>query len=149
MSFELDTSDLEAAYDDLARDETRELAGWWFSESQEVLFATGDEFGWDVSSVAQAATPPQWDASREGFAFRYLHEAARYLNDGTAPHEIEATRADTLAFEWEDAPREVRDMFEETFPTVFFQKIEHPGTPAIMFIERGEQKAISQWENAR
>jgi hypothetical protein len=149
MSLDIDTQQLESALQDLSRDEAEELARRWYSASQEILFQYGDELEWDVKDVARLAFPPKWDDSAGAFVFTYNHEAARYLNDGTAPHEIEPKQGDSLVFEWEDAPPEVQDMFEETFPTVFLPKVDHPGTPAIRFIERGEQKAVQQWERGR
>jgi len=145
----IDTGELEASLDDLSREQAKEVANRWFSASQEILYEAGDDLEYDVKKVAQRAFPPKWDETEGAFVFAYEHPAARYLNDGTAPHEIEAKQAEFLAFEWEDAPAEVRDMFEATFPTVFFKKVEHPGTPAIRFLERGRQRAASQFRGGR
>lgn len=141
MTAEIDTSDLQEGLEAMSREEAREAAGRWFSTSQEVLYEKGDEHDYDVASVAQAALPPQWDSSRDGYVFEYLHHATRFFNDGTAPHEVEAQQADFLAFEWEDAPPEIQEMFEETFPTVFFKSVEVDGIPALRFFEAGQQEA--------
>ena len=146
---DFDLSDLRDGLWELSREEAREAAGRWFSRSQEVLYSEGDSHDYDVYPVAQAARPPQWDESRGGYVFTYPHEASLFFEVGTEPHEIEAVHAEMLAFEWEDAPGEVRAMFEETFPTVFFKSVDHPGTPALNYVERGREAAARYLEGRR
>lgn len=147
MPVELDTSELEAEFVALSRDEAREAAGRWFSTSQEVLYGGGDEHGYDVASVAQAARPPQWDESEGGYVFQYPHEASQYFEDGTVPHEVEGNPV--LVFEWENAPQEVQDMFDETFPTVFLPKVNVDGIEALDYFKEGERAARNYLEGAR
>lgn len=58
------------------------------------------------------------------------NEILKFLEWGTDPHTIRARRASVLAFEWPDAPIPIQEMFEATFPTVFFKEVQHPGTEA-------------------
>lgn len=143
---EIDIGALLDGFEDLARDEAREAANRAFSRSQEELFEAGDAEDYDVFPVAQSGQPPQWDRSRQGFVFSYPHEAAIFFEVGTEPHEIEAVRAEMLQFEWPDAPAEVRDMFEATFPTVFFSSVDHPGTPALGYVQAGMDDATRYLE---
>jgi hypothetical protein len=53
-----------------------------------------------------------------------------WLEFGTEQHEITPKNSPFLAFEWPDAPVEVQQMFSETFPLVFFKKVNHPGIKA-------------------
>lgn len=143
---EIDTSELEAELQALSREEAREAANRWFSTSQESLYEGGDEYDYDVSNVAQSGIPPQWDDSLDGYVIEYLHMATRFFNDGTARHEVEAQEAEFLAFEWPDAPPEIREAFEATFPTVFFQSVEVDGIAALRFFEDGQQDAEAYLE---
>lgn len=142
MPVNIDTSELKAEYENLSREQAREAAGRWFSSSQEELLAGGDDHGYDVFSVAQAASPPEWDASEDGFVFSYFHPAALFFEDGTEPHEITPSAADALVFEWPDAPPEIREMFADTFPTVFLPKVNVEGIEAIDYFEKGRQEAL-------
>lgn len=142
----IDTTELEAEFEAMSRDVAEEAAGRWFSGSQEALYRGGNEHDYDVAPVAQAASPPQWDDTKGGFVFEYFHTAAEYFEFGTAPHEITPSQADVLAFEWPDAPPEIQEMFEDTFPTVFFPKVEVEGIEAIHYVERGRQQAVAWLE---
>lgn len=51
---------------------------------------------------------------------------ARYVTEGTAPHEIRAVNAKTLAFYWPKAGR-----------TVFPVSVQHPGTQPNLFWQDG------------
>ena len=144
MTVDIDTSDLEAAFEDLSKEQARELAGRWFSNSSELLLEEGDDREYETSPVAQSGLPPQWDDTRGGWVFAFPHVAARFFNDGTETHTIEPTNADWLAFEWPDAPPEIQDQFESTFPTVFFKEVEVEGLPALRYMERGRDQAIDE-----
>jgi hypothetical protein len=142
----IDIGPLLDGFHELSRDEAREAAGRAFSRSQEVLYGQGDDHEYDVYPVAQSGQPPEWDASKGGFVFSYPHEAAIFFEVGTEPHEIEAVRAEMLKFEWPDAPAEVQQMFEATFPTVFFRSVDHPGTPALGYVQAGMDEAARYLE---
>lgn len=52
---------------------------------------------------------------------------ARPIEFGAGPHLIQAQNQEYLEFEWPDAPSEVQEQFSETFPTVRFEEVSHPG----------------------
>lgn len=134
----------DEAFDDLAREATKEAANRWFSWSQERLYQKGDQHDFNVSGVAQSGQPPQWSDQDGGFVFRYGHYAAPFFEMGAKPHEIEAQDAEMLAFEWPDAPAEVQEMFSDTFPTVFFESVDHPGMPELRFL-RDSRERVRAW----
>lgn len=140
MGVELDPSELTVAAEGMGKDLAMEAGNRWFSWSQEIFTEGGDKHGYDIFPVVQSARPPEWagDAAK----FVYPHDATEFFEKGTTAHEVEANQADVLAFEWEDAPPEVRDMFEETFPTVFFPSVEVEGIERIGGIERGRQRTV-------
>lgn len=138
-----DTDALVVAFDDLSRDTVMEAANRAFSWSQENLYEAGDERGYDVESVAQMAQPPQWDESEGGAVLKYPHPASKFFEDGTQTHEIVADDG-VLAFEWPDAPQEVQEMFESTFPTVFFKTVEVEGIEPLGFL-RGAMLDAERW----
>lgn len=137
------------AFEDIADEEAKEAAGRWFSASQERLYSEGGDEDYQISSVAQTATPPQRDKTTGGWRFTYPHPAAEYFEWGTEPHVVEADEADVLAFEWPDAPAEVREMFEDTFPTVFFPRVEVDGVERLDFVGGTRQKAERYLEGRR
>lgn len=142
----IDTSDLEDGMAELGRELAMEAANRWFSWSQEIFLEGGDQHGYDIFPVVQAAHPPEWAGDEVEFV--YPHDATVFFEKGTTAHEVEANQADVLAFEWEDAPPEVRDMFEETFPTVFFPSVEVEGIERIGGIERGRQRTLRWMERS-
>lgn len=149
MSFEIDdTTTLKVAVRDLGREQALEAANRAFSRSQEVLTQSGDELGYEVFPVVQSGVPPQWDGSEGAVRFAYTHEAAPLFEDGTQTHEIVADDG-YLAFEWPDAPPEVKEMFESTFPTVFFKSVEVDGIEPIRFVDEGLSEAAAAMEGDR
>lgn len=144
MGVEVDTEQLEIAFDDLSDDAAKELANRWFSASQEKLYAGGDQHDYDVYPVAQSGVPPQKDG--DAWKFGYLHPATVYFEFGTPDHEVEAQEAEMLAFEWPDAPQEVREMFSDTFPTVFFESVEVSGINALRFVQNGRTQARNNFD---
>jgi len=134
MPLTTDTGALVAAFEDIADEEAREAAGRWFSASQDRLYSEGDDEEYEVFSVAQTATPPQKDSDPGGYEFTYPHPAAWFFEVGTEPHTVEADEAETLAFEWPDAPPAVREMFADTFPTVFFPRVEVDGVTRLDYV---------------
>lgn len=144
---EVDASGMTGLLRDESREHARRTAGIWFTASQDALFAGGDEHGYDVENVAQAASEPRWDETEGGYAFHYFHRAARFFNDGTAPHDIEGDP--WLAFEWEemhgeeygDTGRTFDEVFSDTFPLVFFRQVHVEGITALNFFEKGRREA--------
>lgn len=136
---------------------TRDAMDVWFAESQERLIeaaqqrsgggeaddSEGKEYRKhnNLTDMLDEFQPPTWNEQEQAWIFTVTHAAAVFHEYGAEPHEIRAGAAQALAFEWPDAPDEVKEQFEESFPTVFFNGIEHPGTPAIGFIRHGREKA--------
>ncbi|MBX0325805.1 hypothetical protein EGH21_22565 [Halomicroarcula sp. F13] len=137
---EIDSSELEAKFELLGKQEAMEAANRAFSSSQERLTKVGDSRGYEVFPVVQSGTPPVWDETENAARFEYSHPAAYYFEVGTQTHEIVADDG-MLAFEWPDAPPEVQDMFESTFPTVFFKSVEVEGIDRIDFVKQGLEDA--------
>jgi len=133
---EIDDDELEAFFEDASKDVAREGANRWFSKSQEILLEEGDSREWDVFPVVQSGVPPFWDSDAEGFRFGYTHIAAPFFEYGTAPHEIRATNADYLAFPGENGE------------TVFRKSVQHPGTPALRYMEKSKQRMMREMENS-
>jgi len=127
---------------DVSREGARELAGRWFTRSQELLRERGDEAGYEYFPILQGAQPPQWTGS--AFVFAYPHEASEYMEHGTEAHEVRAKEADMLAFEWEDAPRGIREMFESTFPTVFFKSVEVEGVDELRYVRDSRDQIAAE-----
>lgn len=132
---------------------TREAIDYWFKESQDWLAEAAQQRS-DLDSegrsqreqnglhaIMQVAVPPSWDEEENQWTFSYPHEGAVFQEFGAKPTEIEAKKAEVLAFEWPDAPEEVQEQFSHTEgDLVFFESIDHPGIPAIGFIRRGRDK---------
>lgn len=137
---EIDTSELEAEFADLSREQAMEAANRAFSSSQEILQDEGDSRGYEAFPVVESGTPPVWDDSEGVARFEYSHPASYYWEVGTQTHEIVAEDG-MLAFEWPDAPPEVQDMFEATFPTVFFKSVEVEGIDRMDYVKGGIEDA--------
>jgi len=142
---ELNTDALEAEFGALSREQAMEAANRAFSSSQETLQSEGDSEGYEVFPVVQSGTPPQWDDTQQAARFEYSHPASYFFEVGTQTHEIVADDG-MLAFEWPDAPQEVQDMFESTFPTVFFKSVEVDGIERLDYVKEGLTDARDWWE---
>jgi hypothetical protein len=62
-----------------------------------------------------------------------LPELPGYLEEGTRAHEITGS---PLAFQWPNAPGGVAALFPNSFPTVFFRHVSHPGFKGIHYMAR-------------
>lgn len=129
-----DGEDLDAQLTAVAKEATRGAANEWHSKATELLYERGDQHEFDVYPIAQSTLPPQWSDAEQAWAFVFPHIAAPILEFGADEHEIEAKNTEYLAFEWPDAPPEIEERFEDTFPTVFFRSVQHPGTPALHYL---------------
>lgn len=102
--------------------------------------------GYDADSVLESLVGPVIDANPPGMAVRvswaFDHEAAQHLEFGTSEHTIEGDPV--LAFEWPDAPAEVRNMFDATFPTVFFQEVTVDGVAETRFTRESLQALAAE-----
>lgn len=141
MPVDLETETLTVAAEEFSDDLASEAARRWFSWSQEIFQAGGDEHDYEIFPIVKSAQKPE--RTSEGYHFVYPHEATVFFEKGTTHDEaIQATEAETLAFEWEDAPPEVRRMYEETFPLVFMPESHPDGIERIGGIEKGRQRTI-------
>ena len=145
--------ELEADVEDLSRD----IVMFWFEKSQNWLEEAAEQRseidsqgmeGREQNSlhvIQQTAVPPTWNENQKYWSFSYPHAGAVFQEFGAKPHEIRAKRAEVLAFEWPDAPQEVKEQFEDTEgDLVFFESIDHPGIPAIGFVRRGRDMTFAQ-----
>lgn len=142
---EIDASGLTDAVGGLSKRAARDVANRWFSRSQEILQEEGDAAGYNHSSVLQSGQPPQFDG--ESWRFGYGHTASVFFEFGTEPHTITPNQADMLVFEWEDAPAEVREMFSDTFPTVFFREVEVDGIDELRYVRDGRAQTVREVRN--
>lgn len=83
---------------------------------------------WNLQSVIASVTPV-YKTSDGNYAFEVQHQFATYLEFGTSPHEIEINSAEVLS----DGEK------------VFGKKVEHPGTPALRFMQRGREVTIREY----
>ncbi|MFB6284582.1 MAG: hypothetical protein ABEK59_11765 [Halobacteria archaeon] len=131
-----------------------ELMDYWFSQSENHLLRAAEtrrEQGstkvrrkGSLHNIQQLAVPPSWDEEKGRATFSYPHEGAIFQEFGARPTEIRARKAEYLAFEWPDAPREVKEQFEHTEDDlVFFKSINHPGIPGIGFVRKGRDKTAA------
>lgn len=147
---------LKAAREEISED----VIQYWFTQSQEWLeeaasnradLDSEDRTGREENglfAIQQYAVPPSWEDDHWEFA--YPHEGAVFQEFGAKPHEIRARRAEVLAFEWPDAPKEVKEQFEYTEgDLVFFESIDHPGIPAIGFVRKGRDRTAAQLRGIR
>lgn len=148
MSADVDAAPLEAEFREMSREEALEAANRAFSWSQENLTQAGEQLGYETYPIVKSGQPPQWDDSSNAARFSYHHPAAYYCEVGTQTHEIVADDG-VLAFEWPDAPQEVQEMFESTFPTVFFPSVEVEGIDPIRFVGGALDDVAAWWEGDR
>lgn len=144
---EVDTAPLEHEFRNLSKRQAENIADVWFGESQEILADADSQADSNLHPIMQSGYPPEWNG--EAWVFGYSHLATVFHEYGADPHIIRARRAQFLAFEWPGAPQWVREAFSETFPTVFFKEVHHPGVPELRFLRGGRDKAISYAESLR
>lgn len=159
------TKAIQAEVKELGKKITREAMTVWNTESQKrIMEAAGARSEIDaardargalkgresnaLNEIAQEFTAPVWNEGENAWIFSVTHEAAVFHEWGATPHEIRAKAAHALAFEWPDAPEEVQEKFEDTFPLVFFDNVDHPGVPAIGFMRFGREKARQRLDKA-
>jgi hypothetical protein len=111
-------------------------------QSQQVLDTAGSELDWNVEPIKQSLGTPEVNRGRSSITvtWGWSHPAAPYWEYGTSPHKIQGDPI--LSFIWRDAPPGVKEMFSNTErvdgdPRVFFESVQHPGTPALRFVREG------------
>lgn len=157
------TAAVKTALDDSKKEAGKVLMDVWFEASQRRLSQAAEQrsgAGPDdsegkvyrennqLTEILQSFTPPRWNPSDDSWTFNVTHAGAVFNEFGATPHEIEAKQAQALAFEWPDAPKEIREKYEDTFPLVFFDSVKHPGTPAIGYVRHGRDKTREVAKNA-
>lgn len=149
------TKSMVAAIDEAAKEETGTAMDVWMSASMKRLSEAAEQRSTDpvagdsenrqgrqqnqLHEITKTFIDPHWTG--EYWEFAVGHAAAVFHEWGAQPHEIRARKAQVLAFEWPDAPEEIQEKFEDTFPTVFFDAIDHPGVPGIGFMRHGREQA--------
>lgn len=148
---DIDTQEFVQGFEDALSGELRQeiakiVARYWRMQSKSVLRTAAKERDSDgLNHIAEAATDIQ--VTSEGVTWKFDHVGAVYQNFGTRPHEVRAKKAEVLAFEWPEAPQEVKEQFEHTEgDLVFFEKTNNPGLPALQFMEKGRDRAVSALE---
>lgn len=129
-----DYRDFSKAYEEIAQKATEDFVTEWHSRAVELLYERGDQYEYEVASVAQSSMPPKWKKAEGAWVFSFPHVAAAIFEFGAVEHEIEAKNAEYLAFEWPDAPPEIQEQFSDSFPTVFFKSVDHPGVEALHYV---------------
>lgn len=148
----IDADAFDEALQAQSKEAAKEAAGRWFSRANDVLLSAGDDLEYEVFPVVQSAQPPTWDEGEGAFVMRWPHVAAPYFEHGTTAHEVEANEAEVLAFEWPEMANEqygdtgmtFKEVFSDTWPTVFFPKTEPSGIARIGYNQRGKQ-AAERW----
>lgn len=151
--------------DSMSKKLTREAMDVWFAASQDRIVEAAEQRAGtsdraddsegksyrrenNLTDMLDDFQPPYWDEEEQAWIFVWAHAAAVFHEWGADAHEIEAKRAQALVFEWPDAPEEIEEQFEDTFPTVFFNSVQHPGTPAIAPIRYGREQARQRLKRA-
>lgn len=159
------TKAVKAELDSAAKRVTRDAMHVWFGASQDRLIEAAEQRAGtsdrpddsegreyrrenNLTDMLDEFQPPRWDEEEEALVWSITHAAAVFHEWGADAHEIRAKEADALAFEWPDAPEEIKEQFESSFPTVFFDSVEHPGTPAIGMVRYGREKARQRLKRA-
>lgn len=118
----------------------------WHAAADRLLLKRGDmaDFGnYEVYPIVQGSVWLGWQKRENGWAFAYPHTAAIYFEFGTDPHKIEPKDPEGwLAFEWPEMENEefgntgktFKEVFEDSWPTVFFKEVMHPGTKPLRFL---------------
>lgn len=148
MTVVIDTAALEDGWEGNLRDFTQEAMRRWYAWSQDVLQRRGDALGYEWYPIMQNMVPPYWNESEGRWEFAARHYATVFFEYGAEPHEIRARRADWLAFPWPEMEGEefgdtgmtFDEVFADTWPVVFFKKIDHPGMEETRFLRDGRDK---------
>lgn len=125
-----------------AREATEDFARRWHSQADQLLVRRGDEHEYEVQKIMQGSIWGGWNEAEEAWTFHYTHLAAPFFEFGTDPHPIRAKNAEFLAFPWPEMEGEefgntgmtFEEVFSDSWPTVFFKEVMHPGTEPLRFV---------------
>lgn len=113
--------------DELREQIGRQEAEKWREISIQALRESGARLGWDVDEVAESFT--EVEKRGEGWGFTVESDYASIMEFGTSPHTIRPDTAEVLSF-------------EAGGEQVFAKEVEHPGTPALLFVQHGQNEII-------
>lgn len=148
-----DVDSVEDMFSVAAEGGTEELVRKWHSRSDELFLERGDqagEDGYEVFQMVQGSVPPYYNEAEGAWEFHYPHFAAIIMELGSDPHKIEADEADWLAFEWPEmegvefgnSGKTFDEVFEDSWPTVFFKEVMHPGTDELRFMRDARDEVM-------
>lgn len=138
-------ADLEAGFERKGREallddaearlygERDNLAFEFLTEANAQLNEYGQRNDYATENVADSGHVADTQRTQASVSARleWDHPAAGLMETGTSRHPVEG---DPLAFEWPDAPADIRRAFADTFPTVFFNRVEVSGLPAARYV---------------
>lgn len=161
MRVEIDVRALKREMDseEFKREVTREWAGRWHSRMQDLLLQRGEELGYEVHTVVQAISPPEWRETEMGPAWviSQNHVVSEIFEYGSEPHPITPTNADFLLFPWPNAPEEVKEEWRPTWedpqhfleePFVLYPEVDHPGTEEIRHTRDSREMVRTEMANS-
>ena len=101
--------------------------------SHNVLREYGRRHDYEVEPIIESLGQVELDRTDQSITARWGWQApaAPFFALGTSDHVADG---DPLVFQWPDAPDEVAQQFEDTFPTVFFSQVEVSGLPESRFV---------------
>ena len=115
---------------------------------------------WSMESIAESVTI-EWQPSEpspgkldkgDALVASWDHPHANKIEVGVRPHEIQGDPV--LVFPWPDAPDGVQDRFRPRWnnpddwleePQVVFAEVDHPGIPALQYIQTGFRRALREF----
>lgn len=113
---------LDNASDEIAR----AVAEEWREQAIETLRQVGGRVDYDVQPIIDSATPVT--QTTDGYSFTFTHPASALFEFGSEPHTIEPDDPDGVL------------AFEADGETVFAKSVDHPGTDAILFVSKSQQR---------
>lgn len=120
---------LEDALEEIADDASRAIAEEWRDEAIAILRDVGSRLDYDVEPVIKSATPVT--PTSDGYSFTFTHPASAIFHFGSEPHTIEADDDGFL-------------VWQQDGETIFAKEVDHPGTSAILFVSKSQQKITEQ-----
>lgn len=121
--------------DRMSKQAAKAKAQEWREKAIRELRQAGSRLDYNVGPIIESFTEVRWSNSEEKWYYEVRHSAAGFMNFGTDPHLITPDQANAL--------RWVTDDGEE----VFAMKSDHPGTPAIMFMEKSRERTLASRED--
>ena len=115
------------------------------ARSEKRLRLYGEKY--DVEPIIDSLEGPEIER-RDGrivVTWSFEHSAAGFFETGTSDHTIEGDPV--VSFIWKDAPPEIREEFEDTFPRVFFSSTEVEGIDATHFTKFGLEELAHELES--